>query len=94
VHAVCGIGNPGRFFQQLESKGLEIIPHPFPDHHAFQAGELNFDDDYPLLMTEKDAVKCARFASDKMWYVPVNAVLPRAFSRDFLRTLQRIEKGR
>lgn len=93
VHAVCGIGNPGRFFRQLESKGLEIIPHRYPDHHAFQPGDLIFDDDYPLLMTEKDAVKCARFASDRMWYVPVNAVLPSTFPGEFLQSLQRIQKG-
>jgi tetraacyldisaccharide 4'-kinase len=94
VHAVCGIGNPSRFFRQLQSKGLEIIPHRFPDHHAFQPEDLNFDDDYPLLMTEKDAVKCARFAGDRMWYVPVNAVLPSTFSGEFLQTLERIEKDR
>jgi len=94
VHAVCGIGNPTRFFRQLESKGLNIIPHRYPDHHAFQPKDLEFDDACPLLMTEKDAVKCARFASDRMWYVPVNAVLPSTFTAEFLQTLQRLAKAR
>lgn len=91
VHAVCGIGNPTRFFKQLESKGLEIIPHRYPDHHPFQAEDVRFDDDYPLLMTEKDAVKCVRFASDKMWYVPVNSVLPSTFPAEFLQALDRVK---
>ncbi|HSS63572.1 MAG TPA: tetraacyldisaccharide 4'-kinase, partial [Gammaproteobacteria bacterium] len=94
VHAVCAIGNPTRFFRLLESKGLKIIPHRYPDHHAFQSGDVDFDDDYPLLMTEKDAVKCRRFASDKMWYVPVNAVLPSNFAAEFLETLERFIKDR
>lgn len=94
VHAVCGIGNPQRFFRQLKSKGLEIIPHPYPDHHKFVPEELQFDDDYPVLMTEKDAVKCVRFASDRMWYVPVNAVLPGGFASKFLDALGRIQNER
>ena len=92
VHAVCGIGNPSRFFRLLESKGLEVIAHRYPDHHAFKPGDLDFDEDFPLLMTEKDAVKCARFASEKMWYVPVNAVLPSSFTDEFLEILERFKK--
>ncbi len=91
VHAVCGIGNPQRFFRQLESKGLEVIRHPYPDHHEFVPEELAFDDDYPVLMTEKDAVKCVRFASNRMWYVPVDAVLPSDFASKFLDALARIQ---
>jgi len=73
VHAVAGIGNPGRFFGELSSQGIEVIAHPFPDHHPFTARELDFADDLPVLMTEKDAVKCAPFANARMWYVPVGA---------------------
>lgn len=93
VHAVCGIGNPRRFFRKLESKGLEVIAHPYPDHHAFQPADMDFDDDYPLLMTEKDAVKCVRFASERMWYVPVNAVLPSGFPAEFLQALARVQNN-
>jgi tetraacyldisaccharide 4'-kinase len=73
VHAVAGIGNPARFFRQLRDLGIEVIEHAFPDHHAFRASELAFADDLPVLMTEKDAVKCAQFASARLWYVPVTA---------------------
>lgn len=73
VHAVAGIGNPGRFFTALVALGLRVEPHPFPDHHAFTAGDLAFGDDRPVLMTEKDAVKCAAFADARMWVVPAEA---------------------
>jgi len=73
VHAVAGIGNPQRFFQQLSAHGMEVIAHPFPDHHPFTERELSFGDELPVLMTEKDAVKCAPFANARLWYVPVSA---------------------
>ena len=75
VHAVCAIGHQERFFRALESHGLAIVRHPFPDHHAFRESEISFSDDVPVLMTEKDAVKCERFAGPQHWYVPVEAVL-------------------
>jgi len=74
VHAVAGIGNPQRFFGELAGRGIELIEHPFPDHHPFTARELAFGDELPVLMTEKDAVKCAAFANARLWYVPVSAV--------------------
>ncbi|MDH5393165.1 MAG: tetraacyldisaccharide 4'-kinase, partial [Gammaproteobacteria bacterium] len=58
VHAVAGIGNPQRFFTMLKASGLKIIEHAFPDHYQFTDDDLNFDDDFPVLMTEKDSVKC------------------------------------
>jgi len=73
VHAVAGIGNPARFFGDLRSRGLDVIEHPFPDHHPFTRGDLAFGDDAPVLMTEKDAVKCRAFADARLWYVPVTA---------------------
>ena len=57
VHAVAGISHPGRFFSTLESLGLAVIPHEFPDHHAFTIEDVKFDDNIPVVMTEKDAVK-------------------------------------
>ncbi|WP_329740440.1 tetraacyldisaccharide 4'-kinase [Dyella sp. A6] len=79
VHALAGIGNPGRFFDSLRTRGIRIIEHPFPDHHAFTPDDLDFGDNLPLLMTAKDAVKCRRFARPGWWNVPVSAVLPASF---------------
>ncbi|MDX1804558.1 MAG: tetraacyldisaccharide 4'-kinase, partial [Alcanivorax sp.] len=76
VHAVAGIGNPKRFFNLLNVIGLSIKPHVFPDHHAYQHSDLRFRDSLPVVMTEKDAVKCAAFAEPHWWALPVEALLP------------------
>ncbi len=73
VHAVAGIGNPERFFTLLKSYGLDIVPHAFADHHAFTARNLDLPGSWPILMTEKDAVRCATFANDRLACVPVTA---------------------
>lgn len=78
VHAVAGIGNPGRFFAALRERGLRVVEHAFPDHHAYQAADLRFTPDAPLLMTEKDAVKCVDFTLRQAYAVPVRAELPPA----------------
>ncbi len=79
VHAVAAIGHPARFFDSLRAAGIEVIEHAYPDHHAFAARELDFGDELPLLMTDKDAVKCRRYARPHWWRVPVQAELPPAF---------------
>jgi tetraacyldisaccharide 4'-kinase len=73
VHAVAGIGNPGRFFATLRAAGLALIEHAFPDHHRYRAGDLQFGDALPVIMTEKDAVKCQSFAPAQCWHLPVAA---------------------
>lgn len=79
VHAVAGIGNPERFFRSLRAQRFEVTAHAFPDHHPYRAADLDFGDDRPLLMTEKDAIKCRAFARPHWWAVPVRAVLPEDF---------------
>jgi tetraacyldisaccharide 4'-kinase len=74
VHAVAAIGNPQRFFDMLRSRAIEVVPHPLPDHAHLRAEDIFFADDQPVLMTEKDAVKCADIAGPQHWYVPVRAV--------------------
>ncbi|AXQ29125.1 tetraacyldisaccharide 4'-kinase [Solimonas sp. K1W22B-7] len=72
VHAVAGIGNPGRYFDSLRVQGLQPVEHAFADHHAYTAADLDFGDARPLLMTEKDAVKCRAFAAGHWWAVPAS----------------------
>jgi len=79
VHAVAAIGNPQRFFDSLRAAGIAPIEHAFADHHDFAATDLDFADGLPVLMTDKDAVKCRRFAQPHWWRVPVQADLPQAF---------------
>ena len=91
VHAVAGIGNPERFFRDLTLRGLKVIEHPFPDHHPFTARDLSFGDDLPVLMTQKDAVKCLSFADSRLWSVPAAATFSEIQARDLLeRVLQKI----
>ncbi|MGZ4969020.1 MAG: tetraacyldisaccharide 4'-kinase [Methylobacter sp.] len=87
-HAMAGIGNPDRFFKLLESAGLNCKTHSFPDHHKFQSGDISFPGSEPVLMTEKDAVKCMAFASDRHWYIPVKAVPEAGFVERLLELLR------
>lgn len=89
VHAIAGIGNPDRFFQQLEAQGITVIEHPFPDHHPFVHDDIYFEDDLPVLMTEKDAVKCEEFAGDHHWVLPVDAKLDNRIIPLILRLIKR-----
>ncbi|MBT0960863.1 tetraacyldisaccharide 4'-kinase [Denitromonas iodatirespirans] len=89
VHAVAGIGRPQRFFDQLAAMGLTVIPHAFPDHHVFVPADLAFGPGEAILMTEKDAVKCAAFAPDETWVFPVRASIPDAALQPLLETLSR-----
>ncbi|WP_295383883.1 tetraacyldisaccharide 4'-kinase [uncultured Thiodictyon sp.] len=73
VTAVAGIGNPGRFFAMLRGCGILVDERPYPDHHPFAASEAADWPAGPVLMTEKDAVKCAAFAGVDHWVCPVQA---------------------
>ena len=81
VHAVAGIGNPERFFRQLELAGLTLERHPFPDHHRFAPEDLEEMGSETVIMTEKDAVKCVRFARPQHWVLRVDAELQDMFKR-------------
>jgi subfamily B ATP-binding cassette protein MsbA len=80
VHAVAGIGNPARFAMTLRELGLSLRMHAFDDHHRFEADDLQFDDDYPVVCTEKDAVKLAALALQKRqyWYAEIDLIVPEA----------------
>lgn len=89
VHVLAGIGNPTRFFEQLRRKGLDVIEHPFTDHHLYRAEDLIFNDDHPVLMTEKDAVKCQRYAADNAWYLPIEIEMNNDFDVQLLNLLEK-----
>lgn len=93
VHAVAGIGNPENFFALLKRHGFRIIPHVFPDHHRFREDDLIFNDDYPIIMTEKDAVKCEHFGDERLWYLPIEAELPEVFEKRFKTLLRKLFDG-
>lgn len=72
VHGIAAIGNPARFFDMLRAHGIQVIEHAFRDHAAISQRDLDFGDDFDVLMTEKDAVKLGHVSSDKYWVVPVD----------------------
>lgn len=75
VHAAAGIGNPDRFFSSLRSLGCDVVEHPFPDHAAFSEEDFDFVDNAPIIITEKDAVKCRSLALENVYYLRVDAEL-------------------
>ena len=91
VHAVAGIGNPQRFFDTLRELRLEPNCHPFPDHHRFKASDVALPDAEVIVMTEKDAIKCASFADARMWALPVVADLTDAGAQLLDQILEKID---
>lgn len=87
-HAMAGIGNPRRFFSALSELEVIVVPHAFPDHYRPAASELQALNDKPLLMTEKDAIKCRELLKspeenpgefDHCWFAKTAIMLPAEF---------------
>ena len=88
VNAIAGIGNPDRFFNFIRTNGIRTTTRAFPDHHLYVSQDISFPDNEVVFMTEKDAVKCQRFARDNWWYIPVTAVLPDDFGVYLIHLLE------
>ena len=93
VHAIAGIGNPESFFTLLKKYNLRVVKHAFPDHYQYHERDFSFEDDLPIIMTEKDAVKCREYAKDNFWYLPIEADLSNTFEHRFQTILKEIENG-
>jgi len=89
VNAVSGIGNNARFFKNLQRLGILINEHQFSDHHSYTVDELRFNDELPLLMTEKDAVKCKKFSLQNAWYLKVDALISNNFFENITGLLRK-----
>ncbi len=87
VHALAGIANPRRFFRMLQAWGLQVIEHPLPDHASISQSDLTFDDNLPVIMTEKDAVKCRQLHTDRCWYVAVEVEFDNGQAHSLLEQL-------
>ena len=93
VHAIAGINNPDHFFSYIRSHKLELIIHKLPDHYSYTEDDVKFDDNFPVVMTEKDAVKCLNYSSDKHWYIPISAELSKSFVCDLDKLMGKIING-
>jgi tetraacyldisaccharide 4'-kinase len=87
VAAIAGIGHPARFFEHLDRLGIRARAIAYPDHHHYQPQDLKLAGVDLIVMTEKDAVKCAAFADSRMWFMRVEAILPREFDEFVLARL-------
>ncbi len=93
VHAVAGIGYPPRFFRLLRKYGINIIEHAFPDHYLYKEDDIRFSDDLPVIMTEKDAVKCRYIASNNCWYLAIDVILDKIFEHRLAGLMKDITHG-
>jgi tetraacyldisaccharide 4'-kinase len=87
LHAIAGIGHPQRFFAHLNNLGLDVQAHPFPDHHRYTPDILDYVGADAILMTEKDAVKCAAFATEKYWVLRVDALVDPTLTHHILERI-------
>ena len=87
LHAIAGIGHPQRFFQHLQRLGLDCSNHAFPDHHRYSSTDLAFDEADAILMTEKDAVKCAAYATERHWVLRVDAQVNPALAQLIIKKI-------
>ncbi len=85
VDAIAGMGHPQRFFAVLRAAGLVVHEKAYPDHYRYTQGDFDANPERPLVMTEKDAIKCAGFDLKNAWYLPVNAVLTEKFKSAMLK---------
>jgi tetraacyldisaccharide 4'-kinase len=75
VWALAGIGNPERFYDSLRLAGIEPVAVDVPDHGIADLARLRAEADWPILMTEKDAVKYPHCEDRRAWYLPVEVVM-------------------
>lgn len=88
VYGIAGIGNPDSFFSLLRSLGFQVIEKIFPDHHEFISSDFDDLDDLPVIMTEKDAVKCNFINKRNYWYLKIEANLEETFKEKFLEEIK------
>jgi tetraacyldisaccharide 4'-kinase len=92
IHAIAGIGNPKRFFQLLRDYDIDVIEHAFPDHYSYRPEDILFPDNFPIIMTEKDAVKCTSFITSKHQVLRVKAEVNPLLEAKLMLLLSRFQK--
>jgi len=93
IHVIAGIGNPDRFFNDLKSLGLVFNSSAYQDHYRFTKKDFKTMGGKNIIMTEKDAVKCEKFAQDNFWYLPVDVDINSKFTNVILKKLKYISHG-
>ncbi|MBL10124.1 MAG: tetraacyldisaccharide 4'-kinase [Acidiferrobacteraceae bacterium] len=89
VDAICGIGNPDSFFDDLANAGVKIQKHYYPDHHPYKPEDLAIFNSSTLFMTSKDAIKCKQFAQADWWIIPQSIEIESDFITALFGKLQK-----
>ena len=90
VHACAGIAHPRRFFDTLKALDIKVHAHAYPDHHHYRMEDLCFEPDLPVVVTEKDAVKCDHFAAGNIWVLRMKTLVEGAFWRALDKRLAQV----
>ncbi len=87
VYGIAGIGNPSSFFSLLRSLDFQVIEKVFPDHHEFIDTDFFEMNDLPIVMTEKDAIKCKFLKNPNCWYLKIEPVISEDFKTDLFKKI-------
>ena len=79
ITAVAAIGNPQRFFDDLLKQGIAGKCIGLADHASYTPEFFSAIHAECILITEKDAVKCAHIDDQRIWVVPMQLTLPNDF---------------
>ncbi|MBL4581938.1 MAG: tetraacyldisaccharide 4'-kinase [Gammaproteobacteria bacterium] len=93
LQAVTALGNPQRFYTLLGRLPYQVETFSFPDHHRFTAADFEqqgIDVHQPVVMTEKDAVKCRQFAKNNFWYLSVEVNLESQFVERLIDDIRQV----
>ena len=89
VVAAAAIGNPDRFFTMLREHGLRVEPRTLPDHARFTPALAGAGRGKPVLLTEKDAVKCSGVGWTEAGFVEVAPVVDESTAAALLDEIAR-----
>ncbi|MCF6300302.1 MAG: tetraacyldisaccharide 4'-kinase, partial [Proteobacteria bacterium] len=90
LYAMAGIANPNSFFSMLSAHGLAVIKKYLSDHHEFTDSDFEYEHDYPILITEKDAVKCEHIDRDNVWVVSLEIEMSTATKRHYRKLIRKV----
>ena len=69
VHLVSGIASIDAIIENLKNNRIQYISHKYDDHHVFNGSEVNFDDNHPVFITQKDYVKLSGINNKNIWVI-------------------------
>jgi tetraacyldisaccharide 4'-kinase len=94
ITAIAALGNPQGFFDALLNHGIAAKCIPLPDHASYTPEFFAKIHAACILITEKDAVKCAGIQDERIWVVPMHIAIPDSLTEWMQSILQRPDPNR